>query len=359
MKKFMKLMGAALAMTLALTGCTQSGTSNGNSSKESVSAPESAASDGNSTDSGTADGEKLNIGVIQYAEHPSLDNCFKGISEGLEASAYAGKYELDLQNGHNSSEECDQIAKNMTAKNYDMIFAIATPAALSAYAAAKDSGIPVMFCAVSDPVAAGLTESFDKGLETCVGTSDVLELDKQVELIRSLQPEVKKIGVLYTTTEANSLSQLQKLKEVCEPFSIEVVEQGVSGSADIPQAAADLASKVDCINNFTDNNVVNSLSVLLEKANAANVPVYGSEVEQVKNGCMASISIDYVALGKKTAEMGVEVLGGKKCSEMSVEKISEGTPVVNTDVLDSFGITLPESFADAEKVTTNTESAAQ
>ena len=349
MKKFLKIIGAALAVTLALTGCT-------------AGAGSSSAADGGASSAGESGGDSasgtLNIGVIQFAEHPSLDNCFNGIKQGLDESEYAGKFNLDVQNGHNSSEECDQIAKNMTAKNYDMIFAIATPAALSAYAAAKDSGIPVIFCAVSDPVAAGLTESFDKGLDTCVGTSDVLELDKQVELIKALMPDVKKIGVLYTTTEANSLSQLQRLKEECDPQGIEVVEQGVSGSADIPQAAADLASKVDCINNFTDNNVVNSLSVLLEKANAANVPVFGSEVEQVKNGCIASISIDYVALGKKTAEMGVEVLNGKKCSEMAVEKISEGTPVVNTDVMSAFGITLPEGFENAEKVTTNADGSA-
>lgn len=332
--KFAKLLCGVLALTMALTGCNSSGSGS------------SGSSDG---------GKELTIGVIQYAAHPSLDNCYNGIEKGLAASSYAGKYTLDLQNGQNSSETCDQLAKNMVAKNYDMIFAIATPAALSAYAAAKDSDIPVIFCAVSDPVSAGLTASFDAGLENCVGTSDVLELDKQVDLIKTLTPDAKKIGVLYTTTEANSLSQLKTLKEICSAQGLEVVEQGVSGTADIPQAAADLASKVDVINNFTDNNVVNSLSVVLEKTNAAKVPVYGSEVEQVKNGCLASVSIDYVALGEKTAQMGVEVLGGKKCSEMAVQKISKGTPVVNTDVMASFDITLPDSLADAEKVTTNAE----
>lgn len=328
--KLAKFFCGVLALTMALTGCNIG------------------------SGSGDASGDKeLKIGVIQYAAHPSLDNCYNGIKKGLEASSYAGKYTLDLQNGQNSSEACDQLAKNMVAKNYDMIFAIATPAALSAYAAAKDSNIPVIFCAVSDPVEAGLTASFDAGLENCVGTSDVLELDKQVDLIKTLTPDARKVGVLYTTTEANSLSQLKTLKEICSAQGMEVVEQGVSGTADIPQAAADLASKVDVINNFTDNNVVNSLSVVLEKANAANVPIYGSEVEQVKNGCLASVSIDYVALGEKTAQMGVEVLGGKKCSEMAVQKISEGTPVVNTDVMAAFNITLPDSLSNAEKVTTN------
>ncbi len=328
MKKLTKIIGAALALTMgvtALSGC-----------------------------SGADDGQ-LKIGIIQYAAHPSLDNCREGIENGLNASSYKDKITIDVQNGQNDSASCDTMAKNMIAKDYDMIFAIATPAAVSAYSAAQNSDTPVIFCAVSDPVTAGLTASFDAGNENCTGTADVLELDKQVELIQTLQPNVKKIGILYTTTEANSVSQLATFKEICEGKGIEVVEQGVSGSADIPQAAVSLCSKVDCLNNFTDNNVVNSLNVVLEAANAANIPVYGSEIEQVKNGCLASISIDYVALGEKTAEMGVQVLDGAKCSEMAVGKISEGTAVVNSDVLEKFGITLPDALSDAEMVTTNAE----
>ena len=245
------------------------------------------------------DNDKLKIGVIQFAAHPSLDNCYEGIKQGLDESEYKDNYEIDFQNGQNSTENCDQYAKNMVANGYDMIIAIATPAAVSAYAAAKNTDIPVIFCAVSDPVAAGLATSLDAGLDTCNGTADILNLAEQLELIMACRPDVKKIGVLYTTTEANSVSHLKIFKELCSAKGVEVVESGVSGSADIPQAAADLASKVDCINNFTDNNVVNSLSIVLEKANAAGIPVYGSEVEQVKNGCIASMSIDYVASERK------------------------------------------------------------
>lgn len=334
-----KLFGGVMALTMALTGCqSNSGTSS------TVSAGDSSAT-----------GEKIKIGVIQYASHSSLDNCYKGIEEGLNASSFAGKFTLDLQNAQGSVETGDQLAKNMVANNYDMIFAIATPAAVSAYSAAKDSEIPVIFCSVSDPVEAGLVESMDKGLENCVGTSDVLNFEAQLGLITAVQPDVKKIGVLYTNTEANSVSQLKTFKEVCGTKGIEVVDQSVSGAADIPQAAKDLVAKVDCVNNFTDNNVVNNLSVLLEAANAANVPVYGSEVEQVKKGCIASMSIDYVELGRKTAQMGVEVLEGKKCSDMGVKIFSECAPVVNTDVMGKFGFEIPEEYANAEKVTTVAE----
>lgn len=322
------ILSASLALTMAFTGCENS----------------------------TSD--KVKVGVIQFAAHPSLDNCYEGIKEGLVDAYGEDGVDIDLQNGQGDSATCDSIAANFVSKGYDVIYAIATPAALSAYSAASKSDIPVVFCAVSDPVAAGLTESLDAGNENCNGTSDVLDLDAQVDLIQAIQPAVKKIGVLYTTTEANSLSQLKTLKEVCEGRGIEVVEQGVSGAADIPQAASTLASQVDCINNFTDNNVVNNLSIVLEKANAAGKPVYGSEIEQVKNGCIASISIDYVALGKVTAEMGVKILNGTDPKTMPVGTISDGTPVINTEVIEQFGFPIPESFANAKKVTTNAADAA-
>ena len=339
MKKvnFAKVLGAAMALTMALTGCAS-----GNGS--------STADSGNS--SAAAEGVKK-IGVLQYAAHPSLDNCYEGIRLGLIDAYGEDGVEIDLQNAQADGASCDSISANFVSKGYDMIYAIATPAALSAYSAASKSDIPVVFCAVSDPVAAGLTESLEAGIENCNGTSDILDFSAQVDLIQAIQPDVKKIGVLYTNTEANSLSQLKSFKAVCEGKGIEVVESGVNSAADIPQAATTLASQVDCINNFTDNNVVNNLSVVLEKANAANIPVYGSEVEQVKNGCLASISIDYIALGKKTAEMGVEILNGTDPKTMAVGTISDGTPVINSEVIEKFGFAVPEKYADAEMVTTN------
>ncbi len=332
--KILSLIAASALAVTALAGCS-SGTSGGTS--------------------GSGSSDSFKVGIIQYGSHPSLDNCNQGIEEALKASDIADKLDIDHQDGNMDSATCDSIAKNMVAKEYDVIFAIATPAAISAYAAAANTDIPVVFCAVSDPVAAGLVDDMSAPGGNCTGTADMLDFDAQTDLIMALQPDVKKIGVLYTTSEANSVSHLATLKEIAEPKGLEIVEQGVQGAADIPQAAASLAPKVDCINNFTDNNVVNNLTVLLEQANANNIPVYGSEVEQVANGCIASMSIDYVALGKATGDMGVRILKGEKAGDIPVQQVYDCAPVVNTEVLEKFGITLPDAYADAEKVTTNEE----
>ena len=302
---------------------------------------------------GTVDNsDKLKIGIIQYMSHPSLDNCYNGMMESLEKSGL--DFEVDFQVGSSSSadSDCTNFAKNMVAEGCDMIIAIATPAAKSAFAATDDTDIPVIFCAVSDPVAAGLVEDMEAPGYLCTGTSDVLDLEAQVDLIQSFQPDVKSIGILYTSSEDNSLTNLKNFNEVCAARNIEVVSVAVQGAADIPSAAEELASKVDCINNFTDNNVVKNLKVVLSAADKYGIPVYGSEEEQVKSGCLASVSIDYVALGRTTGEMAAEILKGADASKMGVKTIKEATPIINEEIMESLEMVLPENYANADFVKT-------
>lgn len=297
----------------------------------------------------TAAEETFTVGVLQFGSHPSLDNCYAGILEVLGADT---RVTVDLQLGNFDTPTCDTIAKNFAAKGYDMIIAIATPAATSALAAAANTQIPVVFSAVSDPVAAGLVDSLEAPGSNCTGTSDILDLSAQLELIRTFQPDAVNLGVLYTTSEANSVSQLKQLNEIAPDYGFTVVSQGVQSAADIPQAAATLCAQVDAITNFTDNNVVSNLGILLEQANTNSVPVYGSEDTQVSAGCLASVSLDYVALGRVTGQMALDVLNGASAATMAVKTITDAVPVVNTDVLASFGITLPEAYQNATMLTT-------
>ena len=282
--------------------------------------------------------------------HPSLDNCYNGVISALESSRLQYTVDYQIGSGNSADSDCTNFAKNMVAANYDMIIAIATPAAKSAFAATDDTEIPVIFCAVSDPVAAGLVESMDAPGYLCTGTSDVLDLEAQVALIKAMQPEVKSIGILYTSSEDNSITNLKNFKAICDKEGIEVVATAVQGASDIPSAAEELASKVDCINNFTDNNVVNNLSVVLTAADKYGIPVYGSEEEQVINGCLASVSIDYVALGRVTGEMAVSVLKGEDASTMAVKTITEATPVINSSVLKKLGLSTPEGYSEVKTV---------
>ncbi len=340
MKSFMKKTIAILlaaVMVFAFTACTTEETSN----------PSSTAS---SEPSGTE--EQLKIGIIQYISHPSLDNCYQGVMEALEASSL--NFTVDHQTGSDASADadCATYAGNMVAQNYDMIIAIATPAAISAYAATEGTDIPVIFCAVSDPVEAELVSSLENPGDLCTGTSDILDLSAQLDLIQAMQPDVETIGILYTTSEPNSISHLASFREIAGERGITIDAVGIQNDADIPAAAEALASRVDCINNFTDNKVVTNLSIVLDAANNAGIPVYGSEITQVEAGCLASVSIEYVALGRVTGEMAVDVLNGADITTMAVKTIADATPVVNTDVLETLNMSIPEGYENVETVTT-------
>ena len=229
MKNIMKIASVLLALVLALVlsfaACGKTET------------PETTPAGGDTTSAETLTTVKK-VGIIQYISHPSLDNCYAGVEAALK-ERFGDKVEITRQIGSDTSADtdCGTYASQFAAQNYDMIVAIATPAASSAVAAAEDKDIPVVFCAVSDPMAIGLVESMDKPGFNCSGTSDVLDMEAQVKLIRAMQPDVKKIGVLYTTSEANSITQLGLLEDAAKAYGIEVIASGIQNDADIPAAA--------------------------------------------------------------------------------------------------------------------------
>ena len=284
------------------------------------------------------------VGVIQFATHPSLDNCYQGFLEGLGEG-----YAVDFQNATADMSVSDLQAKTMVSQGAKMLVGIATPAAMSAYAAARDAGTPVVFVAVSDPVAAGIVQSIEAPGGNCTGVSDVLNFSAQLEMIRAFLPEAKTIGVIYTTGEPNSVSQLASFEALAGEYGFSVEAVGITGPSEVGSAASSLVAKgVDCLNNFTDNNVVDNLPLVLHATDEARIPVFGSEVEQVANGCLAAQGIDYVALGRQAGEMAKKILSGEADpATMPVVQVSEVTPCYNSKVAEALGIQLPQIYADA------------
>lgn len=166
-------------------------------------------------------------------------------------------------------------------------------------------------------------------------------------MIREFLPDAKKIGILYSTSETNSVSAIAEYKELAPNYNFEIVDKGISQPSDIPMAASDLASKVDCISNLTDNTVVSSLPTLLDAAKKAGIPVFGSEIEQVKNGCVATEGLDYVALGKQTGEMAAKVLAGEDPQNIPFETISEYSLYINSAALKDLNMECPADLASS------------
>ena len=291
-----------------------------------------------------ASAETLTIGIAQFAEHPSLDNCREGFIAGLAEAGYAegDNVKFIVHNAQADMGLTQQIAQQL-AQECDLVCAIATPMAQAAVNACMDNGKPVIYTAVSDPVAAMLANAEGKSSLNVTGSCDLLPVEAQLKLIRAMMPEAKTIGILYTTSETNSESQLRLYEQLAPDYGFEIVATGISTGADIPLAADSLLPKVDCLTNLTDNTVVSYLALILDKANAAGKPVFGSEIEQVKNGCIASEGVEYIALGKETGKMAAQVLQGAFAGDIPFYASEGGDMCYNPDVAAALGIAIPEA----------------
>ncbi|CUX70266.1 ABC transporter substrate binding protein [Clostridium sp. C105KSO15] len=326
MKKSIKTLLLAALAAAALSGCS------------SKAAPEKSSSN---------DSTAYTVGIGQFAEHGSLDNCREGFLQGLsEEGIEEGKNLTVLyENAQADGGTASQIINNFLSKKTDLICGIATPMAQAAYSGAKKTDVPVIFTAVTDPVAAALAKEDGTPVGEITGTSDKLPVEKQLEMIRKILPDAKTIGILYSTSEVNSEAAIKEYKAAAASYGFEIIEGAVSATADIPLATDSILEKVDCLNNLTDNTVVSSLPLILDKAGKKNIPVFGSEVEQVKIGCLASMGLDYVDLGKQTGIMAAKVLKGEaKASDMNFEVIKEAAFYGNAKVAENLGISLPSEL---------------
>ena len=305
---------------------------------------ESSSSDGDNKEA------SYKIGIQQFAEHGSLDNCREGFLEGLEEEGIkeGDNLKVEVKKAMADTATNAQIADSFVSDNMDLICAIATPSAQSAYNAAMDKDIPVVYTAVTDPVAAELADKDGNPVGNVTGTSDTLPVEEQLKMIREMMPDAKTIGILYTTSEANSVSAIATYESLVDKYGFTLETKGISQTSEIALATDDLLTKVDCITNLTDNTVVASLPTILEKANEKGIPVFGSEIEQVKIGCLAAEGIDYIQLGKQTGKIAAQILKGeKKASEIPYEIISEPGFYVNTKVAENLGIEVPSDLADS------------
>jgi putative ABC transport system substrate-binding protein len=326
MKKKVLAVILGAAMTVSLAACGSSGADS----------------------SGSGSGEtSYTIGISQFAEHGSLDNCREGFIQGLAEEGIVEGENLTIEEGNAASDAgtARQISDGFVSDSVDLVCAIATPSAEAAYVSAMNTDIPVVYTAVTDPLAAKLADEDGTPVGNVTGTSDELPIKEQLEMIRAILPDAEKIGIMYTTSEVNSVSALETYKELAGDYGFTIVESGVTQTADISLAADNLLSEVDCLTNLTDNTVVNSLATILDKANEQNIPVFGSEIEQVRKGCLAAEGLDYIELGKQTGRMAAKILKGEaEASEMNFETISEPGFYVNLAVAEQFGITIDEEL---------------
>ena len=297
----------------------------------------------------------LTIGITQIVDHPSLDNCRNGALDKLAELGYVEgeDFAIEYESAQGDPSVANTIARQFVANKVDLIMAISTPSAQAAYGASMNEDIPVVFTAVSDPVAAELVGKDGAALKNITGTSDQMPMDEEFKLMQKLMPEAKKVGILHNTSEVNSDVQLALAQKTAEKYGMEVIDMGISSTNEIAAALDVLLPQIDILLNLTDNMVVSAMPLIAERSLEAKVPIIGSEEEQVKNGALASAGLDYYNLGKQTGEIVAKILGGTPAEDIPFESLKDVKLAVNTKVAEQLGITLPEDLVKQAAVVVN------
>ena len=284
----------------------------------------------------------LKIGVVQLVEHVALDASYQGFKDGLAEAGYIDgqNIKIDYQNAQGEQANCVTIANKLVNDKDDLILAIATPAAQAVANLTKK--IPILVTAVTDPETAKLVKSNKLPGTNVTGTSDLTPVAAQIQLLKKVVPGAKKVGLLYCSSEQNSIFQINLAKEACKKEGLSFVEATVSNSNEIQQVTQSLVGKVDAIYIPTDNMLAAGMATVSMVATPAKLPTICGEKGMVDAGGFVTYGINYYELGKQTAAMAVEILrDGKKPAEMPIQYLEKCDLAVNEDTASKLGITVP------------------
>ncbi|MEI0749511.1 ABC transporter substrate-binding protein [Brachyspira pulli] len=304
-----------------------------------------SCSSGNTGNTSNSENDLLKIGILQLIEHDALDASYRGFVDGLKEAGYEdGKnITIDYQNAQGEQANCVTIGQKFVNDKSDLILAIATPAAQAVANMTKD--IPILVTAVTDPAAAKLVADNDAPGGNVTGTSDLTPVDAQIELLSQIAPNLKTVGLLYCSSEQNSVFQMDIAKKKLESMGLKYIDATVTSANEIQQVVQSLIGKVEAIYTPTDNMIAAGMATVALVAEPAKIPVVCGEGGMTMLGGTATYAISYYELGKLTATQAITILKGEKQpADMPIETLKSFDLVVNTNMVNSIGITIPESL---------------
>ncbi|WP_083457558.1 ABC transporter substrate-binding protein [Herbaspirillum hiltneri] len=287
--------------------------------------------------------------VTAIVEHPALDAVRDGVKDELKEEGFeAGKnLKWEYQSAQGNTGTAAQIARKFVGDKPDAIVAIATPSAQALVSATKT--IPVVYSGVTDPVAAQLVKDWKPSGTNVTGVSDLLELEKQVDLIKRVVPAAKRVGMVYNPGEANSAVVVKAMKELLGKSGMTLVEAAAPRTVDVGAAAKSLIGKVDVIYTNTDNNVVSAYEALVKVGNDAKIPLVASDTDSVKRGAIAALGVNYYDLGRQTGKVVARILKGEKPGDIASATSSKLELFVNTTAAQKQGVTLSADLIKSAK----------
>ena len=293
--------------------------------------------------------QKIKIAIVQPMEHTSLNEIRDTIVSELQAAGYDdSKAEIILKNANGDASLLPSIFNSLIADNVDLLIPIATPSAQAAAAATTD--IPIVFSAVSNPIDAGLVTSLDVTDKNITGVSNAIAIEDIFGLARELTPEAKTFGFIYNTGEINSVAGIKRAKEYCDANGIAYKEATITTTADLQQAVASIVGDVDAFFTPNDNTVASAMQTYVQLATEAGKPIYCGADSMVRDGGFATVGIDYVKLGKQTADMAIRVLNGTAISDTPVEVVSDYARMINVKNAADLNIALSDEIKSTFKL---------
>jgi len=286
------------------------------------------------------------VGIVQIVEHPSLDTIRESILADLEKEGFKDgeTITVDYQNAQNDQTNLKTICQKFASQNYDLIIAIATPSAQAALG--ETTEIPIIFSAVTDPLAAELVKDLDNPGGNITGTSDAVSAQMIMDLARKITPDIKTIGALYNSSEVNSVSVINDLKEYADANGLTVVEAPVMNSSEVQQSATFLAGKVDAVFSPIDNTVASTMPIISKTLTDAKIPFYVGADSMVNDGGLATYGINYTVLGEETGKMAAKVLNGTDPGTIPVMTMKDMDIYINQKTADAIGVTFPQDVLD-------------
>ncbi|MEZ2721007.1 ABC transporter substrate-binding protein [Paenalcaligenes hominis] len=284
------------------------------------------------------------VSVSSIVEHPALDSIRDGVKQALADAGYTEDKGLkwQFQTAQGNTAIASQIARKFVGDKSDVIVAISTPSAQAVVAATKS--IPVLYSGVTDPVAAQLVPSWEPSKTNVSGVSDMLVLEKQLDLIKKVAPDAKTVGMVYNPGEANSVVVVERLRELLSANDMNLVEATAARTVDVGAAARSLVGKADVFYTNTDNNVVSAFEALVKVGNDSKIPIIASDTDSVGRGAIAALGVNYYDLGVQTGKMVVRVLKGEKPGDIASETSDQLELFVNPSAAAKQGVTLDEAF---------------
>ncbi len=293
--------------------------------------------------SSLANSPPKHIAITQYVEHVAADAVRQGLVDELIQKGYQeGKnLTIDFENAQGSAATASQIARKFVGLKPDVIVAITTPSAQTMVKTVGKNSIPIVFSAVTDPIAAGLVSSLKDHKAKVTGVMDAPPIKEQIAFIKTILPNAKKIGILYNPGDSGSVSSLQIIRKEAKAEGFTLVESTPFKSSDIQTAVLQLVGKVDAIYVPLDNMIVSAMKTVSSLALKHNLPLFSADNGSVEAGALACVGYSYIQTGHKTGEIVAEILNGKDPSEIAVASPGTIDIFINRQALEKLKIILP------------------